>query len=510
MARGADSLATHVPDLPGVQLDSLAWAYGASPDPVFATDNDGRVVFVNGAAEARWGKPETILLASSIFPVAFREKAIELAARALLGESGRLEWGEAGVDSVRCWFASTFSPVYEGPIVVASVCYSTDITALKQSEARLRRSEQLMVDVQGVAHLGTWEWDVTEPNAIWSPELYRIYGLTPETYTPSYERYLTMVHPDDRQRVIDATNQVFKEHVPYSHDERIFRPDGSIRHLHTWAYPILDEHKRLTKLVGVCQDITERALAEEAVRKLADDLEVRVAERTRVLESAMQDLEAFNSIVSHDLRNPLAAIQLTCDQLVRSKSAELTPQTLAKIHRARRAAVRMGVLIDDLIVFARAGKTPMESMNLDLSQLSLRIIEALQQESPERSVEVVVAPGLRCRGDAGLLHSALENLLSNAWKYSSKAPHARIEVGSVPDASRPTFFVRDNGAGFDMKDVSRLFNPFQRLHSAAEFDGTGLGLAAVHRIIERHGGTIRADAAPGQGATFWFELPAAQ
>ena len=111
------------------------------------------------------------------------------------------------------------------------------MTELKRTEERLRRSEQLMVDTQGVAHLGTWEWDVQQPHAFWSAELYRIYGLTPETYTPSYEAYLQMVHPDDRQRVIDATNRVFQEHVPYSHDERIFRPDGSMRYLHTWAYP---------------------------------------------------------------------------------------------------------------------------------------------------------------------------------------------------------------------------------------------------------------------------------
>ena len=122
-----------------------------------------------------------------------------------------------------------------------------------------------MVDTQGVAHLGTWEWDVSEPTATWSDELYRIYGLTPETYTPSYEKYLKMVHPDDRQRVIDATNRVFHEHVPYSHDERIFRPDGSIRYLHTWAHPVLDDAGKLVRLVGVCQDITDRKLAEEAV-----------------------------------------------------------------------------------------------------------------------------------------------------------------------------------------------------------------------------------------------------
>ena len=134
-----------------------------------------------------------------------------------------------------------------------------------------------MVDTQGVAHLGTWEWDVSEPNATWSAELYRIYGLTPETYTPSYDAYLTKVHPDDRQRVIEATNRVFHEHVPYSHDERVFRPDGSMRYLHTWAFPVLDDDGKLRKLVGVCQDITDRKQAEEEVLRLNASLEQRVA-----------------------------------------------------------------------------------------------------------------------------------------------------------------------------------------------------------------------------------------
>jgi len=193
--------------------------------------------------------------------------------------------------------------------VLGVLCICTAVTDLKRSEERLRRSEQLMVDTHGVAHLGTWEWDISEPHAHWSAELYRIYGLTPATYTPSYEGYLKMVHPDDRQKVIDATNRVFHEYIPYSHDERIFLPDGSVRYLHTWAYPILDDQGRLRRLVGVCQDITDRAEAEEKVRLMNAELERRVAVRTSQLETSMRDLEAFNAMVSHDLRAPLSTIE---------------------------------------------------------------------------------------------------------------------------------------------------------------------------------------------------------
>lgn len=157
---------------------------------------------------------------------------------------------------------------------------AADPGELKGLEQRLRRLEQLMVDTQGVAHLGTWEWDVSEPTASWSAELYRIYGLSPDSYTPSYENYLAMVHPDDRQRVMDATNRVFHEHVPYSHDERILLRDGSMRYLHTWAHPVLDDDGKLVRLLGVCQDITEQKRAETKVLELNRDLERRVGERS--------------------------------------------------------------------------------------------------------------------------------------------------------------------------------------------------------------------------------------
>ena len=158
---------------------------------------------------------------------------------------------------------------------------ASDPSELKRLEQRLRRLEQLMVDTQGVAHLGTWEWDISEPTATWSAELYRIYGLSPDTYTPTYENYLAMVHPDDRQRVMDATNRVFHEHVPYSHDERILLPDGSMRYLHTWAHPVLDDDGKLVRLLGVCQDITEQKRAEAQVLELNRDLERRLAAEAR-------------------------------------------------------------------------------------------------------------------------------------------------------------------------------------------------------------------------------------
>jgi PAS domain S-box-containing protein len=155
-----------------------------------------------------------------------------------------------------------------------------DLGELKKMEARLQRIEQRMVAARAGAQLGTWTWNISEPTATWSDELYRIYGLSKDSYTPSYENYLAMVHPEDRQRVKDATERVFHEHVPYSHDERIVLPDGSLRYLHTWAHPVLEDGK-LVRLVGVCQDITEQKLAEAQILELGRDLEQCAAEGTR-------------------------------------------------------------------------------------------------------------------------------------------------------------------------------------------------------------------------------------
>ncbi|MEO8303268.1 MAG: ATP-binding protein [Betaproteobacteria bacterium] len=376
--------------------------------------------------------------------------------------------------------------------------------------SRLRRSEQLMVDTQGVAHLGTWEWNISEPTAAWSDELYRIYGMTREQYTPSYEAYLTMVHPDDRQRVMDATNRVFHEHVPYSHDERIYRPDGSLRYLHTWAHPVLDESGKLTRLVGVCQDITDQKLAEEQVRELNADLEQRVAERTRTIENSMRDVEAFNATLSHDLRAPLSVIALSCSVMLQGEGEPLPPRVTENLDRIKRSSTYMTELVNDLLTLAQVGNAPVARSDLDLTKLCEEVVADLRLGSTGREVTVVIAPGLRCNADPRLMRATIENLVGNAWKYSSRAVDAHIEIGKTsaggPDGST-TFFVKDNGAGFDMKEAHRLFAPFERLHKATEFEGTGVGLAAVHRIIDRHGGRIWAESKPDRGATFFFEIP---
>jgi len=249
------------------------------------------------------------------------------------------------------------------------------------------------------------------------------------------------------------------------------------------------------------------ALAVENVQ-VYQGLERRVRERTASLEAVNKELEAFARSVSHDLRSPLAVIVGYSDLLADESRSALSKGDKAKARDIRAAAMRMNELIDDMLRLSQVIQREVEPKTVDLSALASEILRKLASAQPGRRVESRVEPGLRALGDPGLIRIALENLLSNAWKYTSHRECAHIQVGrSEGEAS--AFYVKDDGAGFEMENAHRLFKPFQRLHSADEFPGTGVGLATVSRVMEKHGGSIRAQAVKGKGATFFFELPAA-
>lgn len=233
----------------------------------------------------------------------------------------------------------------------------------------------------------------------------------------------------------------------------------------------------------------------------------RLSDRQAELERTNQELEAFSYSVSHDLRAPLRSIDGFSQALLEDCGDVLPQEGLEHLHRVRNAAQRMSQLIDDLLQLSRLGRAPMADEEVNLSELAAEVAGELSNAEPRRQVRVEIAPGLVARGDSRLLRVVWENLLGNAFKFTSKRPEARIEVGAITgDDGQTEFFVRDNGAGFDPRYAARLFVPFQRLHSASEFPGTGIGLATVQRVIHRHGGRIRAESQPGSGTTFYFTL----
>ncbi|MFI5399198.1 MAG: PAS domain S-box protein [Candidatus Binatia bacterium] len=249
--------------------------------------------------------------------------------------------------------------------------------------------------------------------------------------------------------------------------------------------------------------------AEEEISRLNADLERRVAERTVQLEVSNKELEAFGYSVSHDLRAPLRAVDGFSTMLLDRYGAQFDAQGRHYLQRVRAGAQRMNELINDLLVLSRITRSEMSRQSVDLSTLGRTIVADLRKTQPDRQVEFVIADDVVVEGDAGLLRAALENLLGNAWKYTSKHPTARIEFGVSQQDGQPIYFVRDDGAGFDMAYVDRLFGAFQRLHATDDFEGTGIGLATVQRIIRRHGGRVWAEGAVEHGATFSFTLPEA-
>ena len=259
-------------------------------------------------------------------------------------------------------------------------------------------------------------------------------------------------------------------------------------------------------LVSMMVDVTERKRHEDALRQLNEELEQRIQERTRDLQLANRELESFSYSVSHDLRAPLRAIEGFSRLLETEYGEKLDERGRDYFRRVRGGATRMARLIDDLLDLSRLSRQEMHRGKVNLSALAREATEELQATEPERRVEWVIAPDIGAEGDSGLLRIALQNLIGNAWKYSSKREAARIEFGLTQWNGRAAFFVRDNGEGFDMAYADKLFGAFQRLHAPGEFPGTGIGLATVARIIRRHGGTVGAEGRVHEGATFYFTL----
>jgi len=242
------------------------------------------------------------------------------------------------------------------------------------------------------------------------------------------------------------------------------------------------------------------------VRRANADLERRVTERTRQLEAANRELEAFAYAVSHDLRAPLRSMSGFSQILQESAPPGLDEKSRHYLQRIHDASVRMSSLIDDLLNLSRIGRSELTARPISLSQIAAEAAAAIRERHPTREVQLEITPGMEVSADPRLLRIALENLLSNAWKYTSRSPQARVSVGTQAAESGSVYFVRDNGVGFDMKYADKLFVPFQRLHPEAEFPGSGVGLVTVQRIIARHGGRIWADAQPDAGATFYFTM----
>lgn len=311
---------------------------------------------------------------------------------------------------------------------------------------------------------------------------------------------------EDQDIYYHMRRKLYKTKYRQSGELRMYNKGGSPIWVNLRCNAITDEADYIYRYRVSISDITEQKAAELELTAYRDQLEKKVAERTEELELRSKELEAFSYTIAHDLRSPLRTITSFSQILLTDAGLKLNQEEQDSLQRVIASAKYMAELIDDILKLSKVNRGEFLVKNINLSQLVWDIINDLQDNDKERSVAVKVAPGLHCKGDKRLIRIAMQNLLGNAWKYTSKKTQALIEVGSIEENGKKIFYVRDNGAGFDMKYANKLYMPFQRLHRQEEYEGTGVGLATLQRVIYRHGGEVWAESEVGKGATFYFTL----
>ena len=377
-----------------------------------------------------------------------------------------------------------------------------------EQHRRILERERQLTSAQRLAHLGSWQFDISDPGMNWSDELYRIFGLEPGSIVPTYQAFLDRFLPEDREIMEQTVRDARDNRIPAGAIFcRIARPDETVRILRVEAEAIPGGAGSPANLIGTAHDVTELKQAEEKIRSLTDDLERRVAQRTSLLQASLRELASFSHLVSHDLRGPVARLEGFCRALLED-CGNCDAGCRQYAERAERAVRQVKHIIDAFNSLSHYTRCKVVVEEVDLSALVEGIAAGFQQTEPGRLVEFVIARGVWVKGDRGLLQTALEHLVGNAWKFTSKKQVGRIEFGCLDQGGAPVYYLRDNGAGFNMKYLDKLFKPFQTIHSPGEYswNGTAIGLATVHSIVLRHGGRIWAEGEPEAGACFYFSL----
>jgi PAS domain S-box-containing protein len=373
------------------------------------------------------------------------------------------------------------------------------VLALAESDERLRLATE-------AASIGIWDWDLVTNEIRWDPLMFRIYGM-PERSDGHvrYEDWKNRVHLDD---VADQEASLFRTVEQVGRNRREFRiiraSDHATRTIRASDAAIAGEDGKTRRVVGINLDVTETIERMEQIRTLNAILRNRAAE----LEASVKELDAFSYSVSHDLRAPLRAIDGFSRILEEDYAPKLDDDGRRVIGVIRGEAQRMGRLIDDLLAFSRLGRQRAEPVAIDMQSLARKVFEELAALEPGRRVHLDLHPLPPAFGTEAMIRQLWTNLIGNAVKFTGQRESAEIEIGATPgEVGEQVYYIRDNGAGFDMRYADKLFGVFSRLHSTENFSGTGVGLALVKRIVDRHGGRVWGEGEVGKGATFFFTIP---
>jgi PAS domain S-box-containing protein len=371
-----------------------------------------------------------------------------------------------------------------------------NINNLKLAQEALRESQDSLNFALETIQTGAWELDLEDNTAHRTLDHDRIFGYNTLLPQWTYEMFLEHVIPEDRGEVDRQFNDAVKTQTDWNFECRIRRADGKIRWILAAGRHRTDKNGKIRRMAGVVQDITERKLAEEGLK-----------ERTAELEVANRDLESFSYSVSHDLKSPLLTINGFTAMILKKQGAAFDEDTQNKFNVIRASTQKMGQLIEALLNFSRIGRKAIDAVNLNMAAIVSDVWREAQVNNQERAMTLEIKDMPAASGDRALINQVYVNLIGNAVKFTKHCAAARIEAGSYPDGTENVYYIRDNGAGFDMAYYEKLFGVFQRIHTMQEYEGTGIGLAIVQRIIHKHGGRVWAEGKVGEGAAFYFTLP---
>jgi len=470
------------------KIEDIARFPTQNPHPVLRIDKKGNIIFANNSGKKfvkSWGKKDKNYMPG------FLKKSIDEALKSK-------KKSEVEVNHNNKTFLFSIVPIPDEEYVNI---YGMDITTEVEVRNAFKKNEEQYRLAQRAANIGSWDWNIITNNLEWTEIIEPLFGFKRDKFGGRYEDFLNCIHPEDRQFVINSVNACLEKDEEYDIEHRIIWPDGSIHWVRETGDVIRDKNGKPVRMLGIVQEITDRKKNEEQIKKLNESL----WQYTTRLEAANKEVEAFSYSVSHDLRAPLRSIDGFSQALIEDYSNKLGETGIDYLNRVRNASQRMSQLIDGILQLSRLTRTQMHIENVNMAELAIDIINKFRKEDPSRNVDFKVQDGLVTKGDKNLLQILLENVLGNAWKFTSKKSNAKIEFGKTKKKNEIVFFIKDNGAGFDVKYIDKLFVPFQRLHDD-EFSGDGIGLGIVSRIIRRHGGQIWAEGEVGKGAIFYFKL----